>query len=249
MLRTTLSSHPEIICHGEVLGRNRIMGFVRAPATPTGEALYRMRGESVRPFLESQVYASPAGAEVVGFKALYYHFGELKFAEAIDYLISSIDIKVIFLWRNDLVKRALSEAQHRMLATSKETPCEFSLPQIAQDCRNQLISVRWLKKVFSRHSCLELSYEDLIDDQQGRLDEICRFLGAMEGRIALPERNKAADDKSVGQLSKVIGHLRNIARSNAVSRSKDIPYPLVANANFLLEHQDLAQYRNIVPWA
>src|SRR6056297_298706 len=188
VLRTTLNSHPEIVCHGEVLGRNRILGFVRGPDSLAGEDLYRKRGESVIEFLQSEIYESPAGARASGFKALYYHFGELQFAEAIDHLVSSVDIKVVFLWRNDLVKRALSEIQHRMMAAANEKPRAASEAQVEQDCRNQLTCVSWLQKLFSRHDCIRVSYEELVADQKRILDEICDFLDVSQGRIGLPER-------------------------------------------------------------
>jgi len=248
VLRMTLNSHPEITCHGEVLGRNRIMGFVRRPAAPSVEALYGMRSEGAKDFLDNEVYAAGTASRVVGFKALYYHFGELKFAEAIDHLISEIDIRVVFLWRNDLVKRALSEVQHRMIAAKKETPIECGISEIAQDCRNQIVSMQWLQRVFSKHPCLELSYEDLVIEPSLRLDEICWFLGAAGGKITLPERTNDAAPKTSGRFTGLVGRLRSVGKAPVAPGKKNISYPLVSNAESILVQEELAQYRNFIPW-
>jgi len=248
VLRTTLNGHPEIVCHGEVLGRNRILGLVRRPETPSGEALYRMRGESVLEFLEAEIYAAPAGTGAAGFKALYYQFGELQFAQAIDYLVSNADIRIIFLWRNDLVKRALSEIQHRMMAASTQTPCAPSVAKIEQDCKNQLVCAAWLQNVFSGHPCLRVSYETLIGDQQRKLDEICEFLGVAGGAIKLPDRQGDSPSSKVERAAGLVERLRTLLGSNAPEERQGLPYPLVSNASALLESEALVDYRNILPW-
>ena len=152
------------------------------------------------------------------------------------------------LRRNDLVKRALSEIQHRMQAAAKETPCEASISAIAQDCRNQLIGFSWLKTLFLRHQFLQISYEELVGDQHGKLDEICRFLGVSEGRVKLPERNRTADLISGSRSSSILGRLWSSTTSKATSKPDQFPYPYVSNAAFILGHQALAEYRDFVPW-
>lgn len=248
VLRTTLNGHSEVICHGEVLGRNRILGLVRRPETPSGEALYRMRGESVLEFLETGIFAPLDDAGAAGFKALYYHFGELQFAEAIDHLISSADIKIIFLWRNDLVKRALSEVQHRMMAASRDTPSVLSVERIEQDCRNQLTCAAWLQNIFSGHPCIRISYEALVADQQRTLDEICEFLGVAGGAIRLPDRQGNSRSTEARRSAGIVERWRTLAGSKVPAEQECLPYPLVSNAASLLEAEALVDYRNILPW-
>lgn len=248
VLRTTLNGHPELVCHGEVLGRNRILGLVKGPETPGGEALYKMREESVCGFLESQIFSPRPGVSASGFKALYYHFGELQFAEAVDSLVSSTDIKIVFLWRNDLVKRALSEIQHRLMAASKETPSAPSVATIEQDCRNQLVCAAWLERIFSNHPCIRISYETLVAEQRRTLDEICQFLGVSSGVSRLPDRPEDPGSKKVRRPSGFFGQLHNRAGSGSPAEPGRLPYPLISNAETLLEADDLIDFRNILPW-
>lgn len=249
VLRTTLNGHPEIVCHGEVLGRNRILGLVRGPETPGGEALYKMREESVCGFLESQIFSPRPGVSASGFKALYYHFGELQFAEAIDELASSVDMKVVFLWRTDLVKRALSEIQHRMTAASKEAPVAPEVARIAQDCRNQLTCFSWLQALFSGHSCIKFSYEELVSDQKAVLNEICGFLGVEKDRIMLPEKPRGSGVTETAPSRGIVQRLRDLAGVKGLpSEPGRSPYPLVSNAASLLKADALREYRDVLPW-
>ena len=248
VLRTTLNAHPEIVCHGEVLGRNRILGLVRGKETPTGEALYRLRGESVLEYLEAEIFKAPPGISAVGFKALYYHFGELQFAEAVDSLISGTDIKTVFLWRNDLVKRALSEIQHKMMAASKDTPCAPSVATIEQDCRNQLVCAAWLQRMFSSHPGIRISYETLVADQRRTLDQICQFLGVSSGVASLPDRQEDAGSNKAERSEGFFGQLRKLAGSESPAEPRRLPYRLISNAETLLEAEELVDFRNIFPW-
>ena len=172
-----------------------------------------------------------------------------RFAEAIDELASSVDMKVVFLWRTDLVKRALSEIQHRMTAASKEAPVAPEVARIAQDCRNQLTCFSWLQALFSGHSCIKFSYEELVSDQKAVLNEICGFLGVEKDRIMLSEKPRGSGVTETAPSRGIVQRLRDLAGVKGLpSEPGRSPYPLVSNAASLLKADALREYRDVLPW-
>ena len=247
VLRNTLNAHPEVICHGEILDRNRILGLVHNPAvTLSGIELYQLRKECIKDFVYSQILVAPSAVKAVGFKALYYHFGEIQFAEAIQMLIECKDIKMIFLWRRNLVDRYLSEVQHRMEAALKTKPVTVTLEEVAQDCRNQLSSGAIIGSMLSDHTCITVCYEDLVSDSRTTLQRITALLGVDPGIIELPEKRESpADTQNRNLIQRLAGKLVG-ADTHTPGRCKR-RYLLIENEQLVREAAELDCYRNHEP--
>ena len=217
LLRTALNRHPDICCHGELLGRNRILGYSRKSLSGRGlpKNAKQERDEDTVRFL--QKYAFSAKAAVSGFKLLYYQVGETQFGEAIEHLSNQIDsgiLKVISLWRSNLVLRCFSECLFVRPPSESDRVLTLSADFVAQDCRNQIALRRRLSDSFGLDSAYCVEYETLVREPTRCLDGICEYLGVMTGALTLPKKD-ASVPASAGTIH---------------------------NAEALLEHPDLKRY-------
>jgi LPS sulfotransferase NodH len=134
----------------------------------------------------------------VGIKVLYYHVGERYgrkwgadgLPDAMDFLVSQRDIRIIHLKRRNRLKSLTSmrvaAGTGKYLATSDvgdqtERGDSARIRLTPDECEEEFRQVqRWEKRfddAFQDHKLLEVYYEDLVAQRQAECDRILDFLG------------------------------------------------------------------------
>lgn len=215
MLRMAINSHPSVTCHGELLGPNRILGFEKARMSKTvltdNEAM-DLRSANSFEFIYNNAFTINSSA--VGFKLLYSQVGDIQFAELMEKLVTDTEIRIVHLWRRNLLDRYLSfrlllasikatggkDVENKsVLAKRREVnkPAAVSVPPefVAQDCRNQIAARNRMLSYFSGHPIYEMVYEDLIASPASYLDALCDFLSVERKPLHLPAKREQTISK------------------------------------------------------
>lgn len=198
-LRMALNRHPEITCHGEIFGERRVLSL--HPATRTGlpadpAELFTFRSGHTLEFLEK---AFKTRLPVSGFKILYDQLVQVYAADACDYLVTNTDIKVIFLWRQDLCRRFVSEYIHRRRSLGPKAGVAdrstLSADEMWQDARNHLAMRPRLMRMFENHDTIEVLYEEIVATQ--RIPQLNDFLAVGAPPVELAPRRSEPRDSEI----------------------------------------------------
>lgn len=176
-LRMVLHQHPDLVCHGEVLAIHRVLGFERpypfdwdSEDYPERELrIYRNLDPAA--FLEKHVLTG----ENAGFKLLDSQAAQVHNRQVVNKMRAD-GVKVILLDRKDSLDREISE--HILTSRQNQKPPydinwdDIKLSLIESDVRWRLIV-----RKFKNNPTLSLSYEDMIEDFQTTINNVCDFLG------------------------------------------------------------------------
>lgn len=189
LLREMLDSHPDVCCSGEVFGQLRVRGLSkRSSAHIEPELAFRVRKRDPAGLLAKHVYASDCAA--VGFKILYSQLFVLEALPAVAWLQDQPGLRVVHLWRRDLVARHVSEVKLRQRARDRNPeplPAGFvermlKPGAVLRSCEVQLAARRNVDRLFAGHPTLSLDYEDFIADHAAQSRRLCEFLGVDPAR-------------------------------------------------------------------
>lgn len=225
MLRGTLTTHRDIIMHGEILGARRVRSLVRPPRSPEAQLseddfaqrMLDLRRRDAGEFLERHVYASTLPAQAVGFKLLLEQGLSLEVAEIVEHLQAMDGLKVVYLQRVNKLARYASEILHRQGITHiragdqrpDQRTVEVDPDLFAQDCRNQEAAMRLFRRLFAGRESLDLTYEALAGDPVGSFREAFGFLGVapdVEAKIGTAKINSSRLDDVISNLPAIAGH-------------------------------------------
>lgn len=208
LLRVMLNRHPEVCCHGEVFGLHRVLGqSAHALQALDPELALKLRRRDPVKFLDEHVFATRK--PVAGFKLLYSQMLQLEFAPVLQRLIEMPDLRVVHLWRRDLVARHVSEARLRLKATQRSASpgpgatLEHALrPAVVErSCRTNLAGRACATQLFARQPAMTLDYEDFIGSHAAHSQRLCQFLGiAHDSWPALPDKDGEPNDPEVAKL-------------------------------------------------
>lgn len=161
-LRLTIASTKQAMCHGEMLGKNRILGVNRLIAGAQMLADLR-RSEPewfMRLLLENEKY------DMRGFKALYSHFFLDQNARALDWILTRKP-KVVFVWRRNLVKRFESECRKKRLEGTPDVAKfnAITADQIVADAQAHIRMAQDIRARLGDHGIteiLDIDFEHMI---------------------------------------------------------------------------------------
>jgi LPS sulfotransferase NodH len=171
LLHTYLNSHTQVKSYGEVLREN----LVDAPHLPLTES-------SV-----SQLVFKPhtPALKAIGLKIFYEYYDDPLYAAAFQHIVQRKDVKIIHLVRQDLLKVYAS------LQVARKTNIWSSTKSNAAEKVKVLIDVDDFKRfvlqhrthqekfasLFKDHSCIKISYEELVGKPEATLEMVQQFLG------------------------------------------------------------------------
>lgn len=183
LFRELLDRHPQACCHGEVFGIQRVLGFSSNASRPMAldEAL-RLRTRNPARFLTEEVWSSPRPQ--VGFKLLYtqlFHFG---FVPALATLLAATDLRVIHLWRKDLIARHVSEVRLKMKVAQKTAngpPPDFwdnamRPGAIEKACEANIAARACARSLLRDFPSIDVCYEDFVGRHAEEAGRLCDFL-------------------------------------------------------------------------
>ena len=198
LLVSSLQSHPEILCRGELLiagmgmntprlleGHRHAIKLTRFVWTGAWHSTRTMR----------RFYEIP-GARAHIFKAMYNHLSP---PWTLNWLLRRKDIRVIHLRRRNLLKQyisylLMSRRRESQWLPNTRVPVPALRLRISPDqalryfARNEFLYPRF-DELFAEHARMPLVYEDIIEGQQIRDDvasELCDFLAVPRRSLTTP---------------------------------------------------------------
>lgn len=188
MLRMMLNSHPDILCHGEVISLNGLPNLgkkYQEEIAQSSEDLARIRDEDPVNFLYNYVW-NQQNCKAIGAKLKYRQLEE-QFQEVFKAILKDSSVLIIHLTRKNLLKRYVSNR----LAGSNKTPTVitdrsnhgtpgkiFIDPQrCMEDISSFQAAETRFREYFQRHQTCEAVYEDLVIPGSHKLVELQNFLG------------------------------------------------------------------------
>lgn len=199
-----LRSHPQVLSHGEILGK-KITGLSGPLGRQFGkdpDAMKRLEAiRHARP--ETYLYSyilHPHGHQAVGFKLKYEELATRKYARILDHIKTDTDLKIVFLDRDNLFERYVSHyvAMHVTGVTLVQAhqplpevrPIRLKPRDIKRNFKEELDKRRHFRKLFASHRSIETTYEKLVADTVPEMNRIYRFLD-------LPEHAAATTTKKI----------------------------------------------------
>lgn len=170
-----LNSHPALEGHGEVYGN--------------------LAGQSVQEIWDGVFSKKGNWVSFVGFKIFYYHPMDSDDRSIWDKILADKSIKIIHLVRENMLRTYVSreiagkldvwaQKENSKKFTTEEKKIEVDI----EACIAEFSKIKeWesnAQKQFSGHDSTILKYEDLVADNQGKMNEIFNFFGVPEREVA-----------------------------------------------------------------
>lgn len=220
MLASALQSHDEICAHGEVFGMRdshlNFWGILYEKNPPLIESMRRFRNENPVKYLREFVL-NPGRFKAVGFKFKFEELSQEMWKDAVADIAADTTLKILFLRRENLWQRFLSEyvAIHvtKMFNT---TDASYEQPQINIAIEPALVaqafqrSRRWERiygAMFEGHDRLDLTYEQISRDHEGKMREVQDFLGVSRSSVK-PATVKLSDRRKSPTVVKNLDEIR-----------------------------------------
>lgn len=228
-LRMALARHPQIVCHGEIMGA-RVLGLFHPGSDPEDQRYVRAR--SIERFSTDLVYARDADA--VGLKILYQQMLMPHAAQFVRDMIEDTDVKVIYLWRRNLFARFLSDYRNirrSIFRFQQEKAGEgeryaIEPDRVVQDARNQIASARVVLDLLRDHEHIAVELEQF-ENTGAAFDPLCEFLGVPTGQIDLDADFKPKAAPAKFDISDLIVNHDELSRMDSLQPYMDFPWSQV----------------------
>ena len=200
MLCSLIRSHPQAICHGEVLaqeGPPPLAGLYerkRKENPEFGSSVRRYRDRHPQRFLYDIVF-NPQGRRCVGFKFKTDEAFQPRFKAIREIIAADKDIKIIHLIRRNLLDQYVSHKVVEKTGLTLLRPTD-NRPQLAPftvDIEQFIAYVKDVKErqqaafdLYRDHRNLTLAYEDILAPQSSALDNLKVFLGIANRPLTTP---------------------------------------------------------------
>ena len=188
MLCTMLDSHPEVLCHGEILaGRYESSGpyhYLIKREFDITEWLHEYRQARPESFLYDVCF-NPAGNRSVGIKFKLEESLDPAYKVFRDLIVDDKDIKIIHLQRKDILNQYISLQATRQsgvfLVRSRGKrpelkPFDNDVPDFVSYVRDARKKQEAAEEMYRDHYCLHLTYEELCESQPAAFEKILSFL-------------------------------------------------------------------------
>ena len=220
MLVHLLRSHPDVLSHGEVLGKNvtglsgRFMG--RVHKEPPLQSHVNMLKDKRPLYFLYNVVLYPQGHKAVGFKLKYDELDTRPYRHILKSLREDEDLKIVFLDRENLLERYVSHLVAdltgvTLVSGKAERP---EIPTVKVDARDlersferELERKARFRRIFARHRAIETTYERLVADPAGGMAPIYAFLGVAP-HVPSTHTKKIVDQN----LSRVVSNYAELKR-------------------------------------
>jgi LPS sulfotransferase NodH len=185
LLRTSLDSHPQIRCLGEVFlptykQEHSYYEYLKSKGTSKTSAFLR-KSALVYEHLDHLYGGYTTNA--AGFKVMYDQIGDHRygFPMVLRYIRGN-DVRVIHLVRENSLNTCISKQFARATRTyhtddsSAQTAMAIDIPKLIREIRSvEKGKSRW-RAILDGDRCLELSYEDFVDNKQAASRRLLDFL-------------------------------------------------------------------------
>jgi LPS sulfotransferase NodH len=225
MLVSALNSHRRITCHGEIFHPRAFDG---RSLERSGRAVRARRFKKLVRDMVPITYAHgtayhgyEAGTAAVGFKLMLDQLISFRKGALVTFLLSNDDIKLIHVWRHNVLERYLSALVARRLRvtySSRGTPlrpramrldpakCEADFERIHEGKEH-------IQRTFAGPRLFTVAYEGLVSDPRQAYGEVQEHIG-VEAEPILPGTQK----QGVWPVEELISNYAELARHFAGTR-------------------------------
>ena len=219
-IRRLLDSHPDITCHGELLGE----GLVNLARGDEGllERLRREREADPGGFLARRGFApdgTRAPSRAVGLKVLCEQVFD-RYPATLGRLRADRDLRVIHLVRRNGLRRFISQwtvgtgllrhGYSRGEAVPTFEPVRIPVEAVLADLGRVEAERARVEREFAGHPFLEIAYEDSLDERGPAFRDAQAFLGVPPATLACDLRKSLPEDPraTVANLDEIVAALR-----------------------------------------
>ena len=209
LLVDLLARQPRVACVGELFN-SRFLDGGKLPwldtAVPHADELRHLRTENPSALLARlRLEAQQRGFDQVGLKVMYGHL--VTNNALVDALLAAPDLRIVHLRREDRLGRLLSylRAKETDVWFRRKGSGEAAAPrvtltaeQMAQDFALQEAFERRCAATFAGHPSIDITYEELVQDQQQVLERLAHLLGMRARDVAPLLRKEAPKDPAAG---------------------------------------------------
>lgn len=205
MLRKLLNKHPQICCHGEVFGQNRVLGYSQHTGIKlTPDEALKIREQDYVGFVEQYVFQGPRQA--CGFKLLYPQLFSFQFVPVLNKFLGNTELRVVHLWRRNLLARYISEVRFRVETArnangrcagpawrwvrfrveiarnaNRTLPANFvanamKTEEVRRVSEINIAARECAHKLFASHPSVNICYEDFLQSDGEERKRLCEFL-------------------------------------------------------------------------
>lgn len=184
LLVSALNQHTAIHCLEEVYHPDHVYG--KPPIAKLYRDLFPIA------YLQTAVFRGyPDHIQAVGFKALAFQLRYCRNALLVQYLRKCKGMKFIHIYRENVLKRYLSEALARRDerwrspdVLAKPVPIRINLEACEREFKKSSMDRKFLRDSFAGHQLLSFSYEGLVDDMATGLSRVQEHIGVPVQAVA-----------------------------------------------------------------
>ncbi len=212
MLLHLLRSNPQVMCHGEVFGRDGLGHIAgeyaakRRDDDEVGARLQEYRERDPAAFLYDIVF-DPQGRRVVGFKFKTDEAFDPQFADIQEIVRRDRDIRIVQLRRRNVLHQYISHevVLHQTGVTwigneadrPEVEPFEVDVRHAVAYILDVLQREEDVARVYPEHRRFMVDYEDVVDPSHPVLEELQLFLGVDPVALSTPTRKILGSNDSL----------------------------------------------------
>jgi LPS sulfotransferase NodH len=198
----SLQEHPQVECFGEILDDPHLTTNRQFAEDP-------IRGV--------QDLWSATAKRAVGFKLFYFHCWESypEHRHVWNFLQSQADLKVIILYRENLLKLIVSWELARKTQRwwiRHSVPCDDKVTIDPRSLCSRIASLEAglvrIRRTFTAHEQMDISYERLFTDRHRHLSDMQSFLGVE--RMAVPDKCVKQENREIEDIVENFADVRRI---------------------------------------
>lgn len=186
LIKSTIQKHPDCVFFGEIFHTSRIRIKIPPKFEHFEGLLVILRNMRPIQFLNRYIFQGYSNSiNAVGFKLFPEQVTSNKVYQLYDWLESNADVKVILLYRKNLLKYLTSleiAKKRKKFYINKPTDRSIATISLSKEYCEKRFSrrdeyLRTVRDKIKNHQCLELQYEDLLEDSNESIKEIQQFIG------------------------------------------------------------------------
>lgn len=184
LLISLLNSHPNIVAKGEKFSR--------------------LEGKNSNAVWDDIFCKMPKRIKIMGFKIFYYHPLDSDNNEVWNYLKNDKSIKIIHLTRSNMLRTVTS----RQIAAKTDKWSKFNKKEVSieekrinldidyclKEFENTFNFERKIRDEYNSERIIEITYEELIQDNQYILNQIFNFLGLENSKVASSHKKQNKEE-------------------------------------------------------
>lgn len=178
-----LRSHPDLFCHGEVFGGDRVAGLLGiygkkiAKANNILDKITNVRDNNPELFLYKYVLDSQ-GFNGIGFKYKTDEAMNNEYTRLTDIIKNDIDLKIIYLLRRNILAQyvshqiVLEQTGVTLVHKEKDVPTIKKMKIDLNNCVNYINEVikrqKQAENIYTRHRSIYVYYEDIMESSPNK---------------------------------------------------------------------------------